>query len=78
MPNLHKQRCRYNLLLKIEYVGRTMYDCAGTTPPNPATNPICMVVPPGGLKDKLHLQARLPSPYAILCSAACVVRPVRC
>ena len=48
----------YDLLLKIEYVGRTMYDCAGTSPPNPASNPMCTVVPPGGLAGKLHLQAR--------------------
>ena len=49
----------YDLLLKIEYAGRTMYDCAGTSPPNPASNPICTVVPPGGLSNKLHLQVGL-------------------
>lgn len=46
----------YNLLLKVEYSGRTLYDCAGLTLPNPASNPLCTVVPPGGLQEKLHLQ----------------------
>ena len=50
---------RYNLLLKIEYAGRTLYDCQGTSPPNPASNPLCTVVPPGGLAGKLHLQVVL-------------------
>ena len=50
---------RYNLLLKIEYAGRTLYDCQGTTPPNPASNAMCTVVPPGGLAGKLHLQVVL-------------------
>ena len=47
--------CRYDLLLKIEYAGRTTYDCQGTAPVEPANNPICTVVPPGGLAGKLHL-----------------------
>lgn len=48
----------YDLLLKVEYKGRTLYDCAGTSPPNPASSPLCTVVPPGGLAAKLHLQVR--------------------
>ena len=44
------------MLLKIEYAGRTLYDCQGTSPPNPASNALCTVVPPGGLAGKLHLQ----------------------
>ncbi|BDA45889.1 ABC transporter G family member 14 [Coccomyxa sp. Obi] len=46
----------YDLLLKIEYRGRTLWDCQGLDPPNPASNPLCTVVPPGGLQEKLHLQ----------------------
>lgn len=53
---------RYNLLLKIEYAGRTLYDCQGTSPPNPASNAMCTVVPPGGLAGKLHLQVVLHQP----------------
>lgn len=51
----------YDLLLKIEYKGRTLWDCQGLDPPNPASNPLCTVVPPGGLQDKLHLQVQFPS-----------------
>jgi hypothetical protein len=50
----------YNLLLKIEYAGLTLWDCAGTSPPDPAHNPLCTLVPPGGLQAKLHLQAGPP------------------
>lgn len=46
----------YNLLLKIEYVDRTLYDCSGLILPEPSTNPLCTPVPPGGLQGKLHLQ----------------------
>lgn len=49
-------RAGYDLLLKIEYKGRTLWDCSGTNPPNPWSNPACTVVPPGGLQAKLHLQ----------------------
>jgi len=46
----------YDLLLKIEYKGRTLWDCSGTNPPNPSHNPACTIIPPGGLQGKLHLQ----------------------
>lgn len=49
----------YDLLLKIEYSGRTVWDCNGITPPNPWSDPRCTIVPPGGLADKLHLQVLL-------------------
>ena len=45
----------YDLLLKVEYKGRTLWDCAGSNPSDPANNPGCTVVPPGGLQAKLHL-----------------------
>jgi ABC-type Na+ transport system ATPase subunit NatA len=46
----------YNLLLKINWVGVPLWDCGGTNPPSPATDPACTPVPPGGLQAKLHLQ----------------------
>ena len=39
----------------MEYKGRTLWDCAGSNPSDPAHNPGCTVVPPGGLQAKLHL-----------------------
>ena len=45
----------YDLLLKVEYKGRTLWDCAGSNPTDPANHPGCTVVPPGGLQAKLHL-----------------------
>ena len=45
----------YDLLLKVEYKGRTLWDCAGANPSDPAHAPGCTVVPPGGLQAKLHL-----------------------
>lgn len=45
----------YDLLLKVEYKGRTLWDCAGSNPSDPANHPGCTVVPPGGLQAKLHL-----------------------
>ena len=51
----------YDLLLKVEYQGRTLWDCAGVpNPPHPSSNPACTVIPPGGLQAKLHLQVRGP------------------
>ena len=42
----------YNLLLKIEFHGRTFYDCGSVvSPPNLDG---CTVVPPGGLSAVLH------------------------
>ena len=61
----------YNLLLKIEYSGVTLYSCrgapssdggvaaggaAGVVVPNPQTDENCTPVPPGGLQAILHLQ----------------------
>lgn len=46
----------YNLLLKINWVGVPLWDCAGANPPRPQSNPACTLVPPGGLQAKLHLQ----------------------
>ena len=46
----------YNLLLKINWVGVPLWDCAGANPPNPGADPRCVAVPPGGLQAKLHLQ----------------------
>ena len=58
----------YNLLLKIEYSGVTLYNCkaeggdsaaggaAGVIASNPESNPNCVAVPPGGLQSILHLQ----------------------
>ncbi|CAL5220454.1 g2473 [Coccomyxa viridis] len=47
----------YDLLLKVEYQGRTLWDCSGIpNPPNPSSNPACTIIPPGGLQAKLHLQ----------------------
>ena len=48
----------YNLLLKAEYRGRTLWDCGGQNPPRAWAQPACKAVPPGGLQEKLHLQAR--------------------
>ena len=39
----------------MEYKGRTLWDCAGSNPSDPAKHPGCTVVPPGGLQAKLHL-----------------------
>jgi len=59
----------YNLLLKIEYSGVTLYSCrssdgsataggpAGVVVKNPERDPVnCVPVPPGGLQQILHLQ----------------------
>lgn len=48
----------YNLLLKIEYKGVTLWDCGGASrvSPPPADNPACTPIPPGGLAAKAHLQ----------------------
>ena len=46
----------YNLLLKINWVGVELWDCAGSNPPAPAADPRCTAVPPGGLQARLHLQ----------------------
>jgi hypothetical protein len=46
----------YNLLLKINWVGVPLWDCAGANPPAPEADPRCEAVPPGGLQAKLHLQ----------------------
>ena len=46
----------YNLLLKVEYKGVTLYDCGGVSLPSPETNPACREVPPGGLAALAHLQ----------------------
>ncbi|KAK9826122.1 hypothetical protein WJX81_005488 [Elliptochloris bilobata] len=46
----------YNLLLKAEYHGRTLFDCSGQNPPHAWAQPSCSAVPPGGLQEKLHLQ----------------------
>jgi hypothetical protein len=46
----------YNLLLKVEYKGVTLYDCGGVSLPSPETNPACKEVPPGGLAALAHLQ----------------------
>ena len=53
----------YNLLLKAEYRGRTLFACTegsgqGPNPPHAWSQPSCSAVPPGGLQEKLHLQAR--------------------
>ena len=49
----------YDLLLKVEYQGRTLWDCSGIpNPPNPSSNSACTIIPPGGLQAKLHLQVR--------------------
>ncbi len=48
----------YNLLLKAEFRGRTLWDCGGANPPHPSAQAGCTAVPPGGLQAKLHLQAR--------------------
>ena len=50
----------YNLLLKIEYKGRTLWDCSGRNSPNPWSDPSCTVIPPGGLQGRLHLQVLYP------------------
>ena len=48
----------YNLLLKIEYKGVTLWDCGGASrvSPPPADNSACTPIPPGGLAAKAHLQ----------------------
>lgn len=57
----------YNLLLKIEYSGLTLYNCrsatdggaggaAGVVVHNPESDPSCTPVPPGGLQAILRLQ----------------------
>lgn len=46
----------YNLLLKAEYRGRTLWDCGGQNPPHAWAQPSCTAVPPGGLQEKIHLQ----------------------
>jgi hypothetical protein len=57
----------YNLLLKIEYSGVTLFNCrsatdgvaggaAGVVVRNPESDPNCTPVPPGGLQAILHLQ----------------------
>ena len=46
----------YNLLLKINWVGVPLWDCAGDNPPAPQADPRCTLVPPGGLQAKLRLQ----------------------
>ena len=60
----------YNLLLKVEYSGVTLFSCrgpaasdgspaggaAGVVVRNPEADPSCSPVPPGGLQAILHLQ----------------------
>ena len=45
----------YNLLLKIEYAGRTLYDCHGSNPSHPASTPGCVPVPQEGVSAALRL-----------------------
>lgn len=46
----------YNVLLKVEYSGRTMYDCGGLPLTHANNDPRCTVVPPGGLQHVLKLE----------------------
>jgi len=55
----------YNLLLKAEFRGRTLWDCGGGNPPHPSAQAGCTAVPPGGLQAKLHLQARPRGPTPV-------------
>ena len=59
----------YNLLLKAEYHGRTLWDCGGQNPPHAWAQRSCKAVPPGGLPQKLHLQVCSRSP------SSCRVEP---
>eukprot|EP00884_Botryococcus_braunii_P008026 jgi/Botrbrau1/17224/Bobra.0621s0002.1 len=67
----------YNLLLKVQFAGSTLYDCKGLDLPNPATDPRCTVVPPGGLQGILKLQENTENPpweVAVLIGYAVVLR----
>jgi hypothetical protein len=52
----------YNLLLKIEYQGRTIWDCHGTNPPHPEHTRGCTPIPTDALKQALRLQVGGPPP----------------
>ena len=40
---------------QIEYKGVTLYNCGGVSLPDPANNPACKPVPPGGFAELAHL-----------------------
>lgn len=52
----------YNLLLKVEYSGRTFYDCQGRLPPNPSADPHCVSLHAASLEKAVRLQVPLLPP----------------